>query len=146
MLILLLSQPASVQQDPGPQSVAHQAASQTQPGLASNAAGAAGALAGWAFTSIATKVRQLTPMTIQADFSFSSFLLLSSKPQSTKPVRPCDHLQPMEIIMVDQRLHKLSLDLKKPTRSLMELDLQHYRMAKDLLRMMVKQTTTGEEI
>ena len=33
------------------------AAASTAPGLATNAAGAAGALAGWAFTSISRKVR-----------------------------------------------------------------------------------------
>uniref|UniRef100_A0A0K3CH41 FGENESH: predicted gene_7.86 protein n=1 Tax=Rhodotorula toruloides TaxID=5286 RepID=A0A0K3CH41_RHOTO len=38
------------------QSPALQAASQTQPGLATNAAGAAGALAGWAFASVSKKL------------------------------------------------------------------------------------------
>jgi SCY1-like protein 1 len=42
--------------EPGPQTAALQAASQNQPGLATNAAGAAGALAGWAFASVSSRV------------------------------------------------------------------------------------------
>ncbi|GAA5978305.1 hypothetical protein JCM10908_004306 [Rhodotorula pacifica] len=41
---------------PSGQSPALQAAAQTQPGLATNAAGAAGALAGWAFASVSKKL------------------------------------------------------------------------------------------
>lgn len=50
-------QPDTVIPDtPTGQSPALQAAAQTQPGLATNAAGAAGALAGWAFASVSKKV------------------------------------------------------------------------------------------
>ncbi|CEQ39872.1 SPOSA6832_01420 [Sporobolomyces salmonicolor] len=49
-------QPETALPEAGQQSAALQAASQTQPGLATNAAGAAGALAGWAFASVSKKV------------------------------------------------------------------------------------------
>ena len=53
-------QPDTVIPDtPTGQSPALQAAAQTQPGLATNAAGAAGALAGWAFASVSKKVSHL---------------------------------------------------------------------------------------
>ncbi|BGP53835.1 hypothetical protein JCM8202_005610 [Rhodotorula sphaerocarpa] len=46
----------AVPDTPTGQSPALQAAAQTQPGLATNAAGAAGALAGWAFASVSKKL------------------------------------------------------------------------------------------
>ncbi|KAK4053841.1 Nuclear aminoacylation-dependent tRNA export pathway component [Microbotryomycetes sp. JL201] len=48
--------PETVVVENGASSPAAQAASQTQPGLATNAAGAAGALAGWAFASVSKKL------------------------------------------------------------------------------------------
>lgn len=54
---LTASMPDTVIPDtPTGQSPALQAAAQTQPGLATNAAGAAGALAGWAFASVSKKL------------------------------------------------------------------------------------------
>lgn len=54
---VVISQPTTPSVEAGPQTAAHQAASENQPGLATNAAGAAGALAGWAFASVSKKVR-----------------------------------------------------------------------------------------
>ncbi|KAJ8295338.1 putative inactive serine/threonine-protein kinase scy1 [Rhodotorula toruloides] len=53
---LTASMPETVLPETAQQSPALQAASQTQPGLATNAAGAAGALAGWAFASVSKKL------------------------------------------------------------------------------------------
>ncbi|GAA5875530.1 hypothetical protein JCM1840_005996 [Sporobolomyces johnsonii] len=53
---LTANMPETVLPDAGQSSAALQAASQTQPGLATNAAGAAGALAGWAFASVSKKL------------------------------------------------------------------------------------------
>ncbi|GAA5974494.1 hypothetical protein JCM21900_006691 [Sporobolomyces salmonicolor] len=53
---LTANMPETALPEAGQQSAALQAASQTQPGLATNAAGAAGALAGWAFASVSKKL------------------------------------------------------------------------------------------
>ncbi|KAM0792352.1 hypothetical protein ACM66B_005032 [Microbotryomycetes sp. NB124-2] len=53
---LTANMPETVAGENGTTNAAAQAASQTQPGLATNAAGAAGALAGWAFASVSKKL------------------------------------------------------------------------------------------
>ncbi|KAM0753621.1 hypothetical protein T439DRAFT_377790 [Meredithblackwellia eburnea MCA 4105] len=84
---LTANMPDAVQPEAENQSKAALAASQNQPGLATNTAGAAGALAGWAFASVSKK---LSPADLEAPINRS---IPSPAPQPNGNGRP-QHLDP----------------------------------------------------
>lgn len=99
---LTFLQPDTVPVENGQQSAATQAIAENQPGLATSASGAAGALAGWAFASVSKKVRSSRSLTLHVIrltcFRLSCQPLSSRRPLSVarpplastaEPIRLC---------------------------------------------------------